>query len=122
MTPTTRKLDKRTKYNIWNELKKNMDRNSKLALSNRKVEVNLAKLRAHLAATQGDDGGQSMVDIVAQLHPTVQGVYHLLQGQTTTIVAAINGRADAIDDKLNQQNAKLDQQMRIMRGQLLPED
>ncbi len=121
-TPNADVLNRMVKYNLFNELKKNKDRNSKLALSDKKVKAHLAKLRAHFAATGGGNGDQQLAEIMHDMHPTVQGVYHLMQGQTTTIVAAIDGRADAIDAKLDDQSVKLDQQMRVMRGQLLPED
>jgi hypothetical protein len=113
-TPPVCKLNKFKKYNLLSELKTNLTRNtsSPQPLSQRKIEANLEQLKAHFEAT-GD--AQGLDDIVAKLHPTVQGVYQLLQDQTKTIVAAIDNRADAID-------AKLDQQMRIMRGQIADED
>ncbi len=113
------KLNNKTRHSLLTELKKNMTRNVRnpKPLSQEKIKANLAKLKVHCASN-----GEGLLEIVAGLHPTVQGVYHLMQGQTTTIVAAIDGRADAIDAKLDDQSAKLDQQMRVMRGQLLPED
>ncbi len=113
------KLNNKTKHSLLTELKKNMTRNVRnpKPLSQEKIKANLAKLKVHCASN-----GEGLLDIVAGLHPTVQGVYHLMQGQTTTIVAAIDGRADAIDLKLDDQSVKLDMQMRVLRGQLLPED
>ena len=118
-TPPAFKLNNKTRHSLLTELKKNMTRNVRnpKPLSQEKIKANLAKLKVHCASN-----GEGLLEIVAGLHPTVQGVYHLMQGQTTTIVAAIDGRADAIDAKLDDQSAKLDQQMRVMRGQLLPED
>ena len=122
------KLNKFKKYNLLSELKTNLARNAPYpkALSQNKIEANLAELKAHYKASNSE---HLMAELVEKLHPTVQGVYHLMQGQTTTIVAAIDGRADAIDlklddqsVKLDDQSVKLDMQMRLLRGQLLPED
>ncbi len=131
-TTSAQKLDKMTKYNIFNELKKNLDRNTKLALSDKKIKANLAKLRDHFAATGGDGvsgGGQKMAEIMADLHPTVQGVYQLMQDQTKTIVAAIDTRADAIDRRLDTQTVTLakiavcvDRQTRVLMGTNYDED
>ena len=118
---TTRKISRFQKSHIMRELKTNLTRNvlTPKSLSQEKIEANLAELKANYAAK---NGAEQLADIVAKLHPTVQGVYHLMQDQTTTIVAAIDGRADAIDLKLDDQSVKLDMQMRVLRGQLLPED
>ena len=118
---TSRKMSRFQKRHIMTELKTNMTRNvpTPKPLSQAKIEANPVELKAHYTAINRDD---RLDDIVAKLHPTVQCVYRLLEGQTTTIVAAIDGRADVIDTKLDQHSAKLDQQMRVMRGQLSPED
>ncbi len=129
MTSSTGKLDRKTKYNIWNELKKNADRNSKKSLSKKQVEVNMAKLKAHFAATKGGDGAEQLAEIVADMHPTVQGVYQLMQDQTKTIVAAIDARADSIDERLRHQDSTLanmvmgvERTSRLLMGHALPED
>ena len=111
-TPPAGKLNKFTKYNIMRELRTGTDRNHRNGRPlSQKIVAHLTRLKAHFAATDG----QCIEDVLDELHPTVQSVYHLLQSQTTTIVAAINGRADLTD-------AKLDRQQRILTGQSSIED
>ena len=131
-TTGARKLDKMTKYNIFNELKKNLDRNTKLALSDKKTKANLAKLRDHFAAIGGEGvsgGDQKMAEIMADLHPAVQGVYQLMQDQTKTIVAAINDRHNFLDSNMDYQTLilerieeQVDRQTRVLRGINYEED
>ena len=110
------KLSRCTKDNLLKALKTNLGRyNSTGTLSEAKIEDYLEQLKAHYTATEGARGVNTLKKVVTNLHHTVQSVYQLLDAQTTTIVAAIDGRADVID-------TKLDRQLRILTGNSSTED
>ncbi len=125
------KLNNKTRHSIMTELKKNMTRNVRIpkSLSQEKIKANLAKLKGHYAATKGGDGAEQLAEIMDDMHPTVQGVYQLMQDQTKTIVAAIDARADRIDQHLDGQSETLERlvhcvamQTRVLRGVNYEED
>ena len=111
------KLNKKTKYTLRSELRKNQTRGVAVPkpLSDAKIARNLEELQAHFVATQGAKGAKTFKNVVTTLPESVQNVYQLLEDQTTTIVAAIDGRADVID-------TKLDRQLRILTGNSSTED
>jgi hypothetical protein len=127
-TPTTDKMSKFKRYQLKRSLRTGVDYHSKMPLSQERIKANLAQLVAHFASG-GDSGGQKMAEIMADMHPTVQGVYQLMQDQTKTIVAAIDARADSIDERLKNQDSTLanlamgvERTSRLLMGHALPED
>ncbi len=118
------------KSHVMRELKTNLTRNVQTpkALSQDKIKANLAQLEAHFGSA-GKDVGQKMAEIVADMHPTVREVYKLMQGQTKTIVAAINKRHNVLDRHMDYQTLilerieeQVDRQTRVLRGINYEED
>ncbi len=126
----TSTMSKFQKSHVMRELKTKRARNVQTpkALSQEKIKANLAQLEAHFGSA-GKDAGQKMAEIVADMHPTVKGVYQLMQDQTKTIVGAIDARADSIDERLKNQDSTLanlamgvERTSRLLMGHALPED
>jgi hypothetical protein len=126
----TSTMSKFQRSHLLRELKTNLTRNLQTpkALSPDKIKANLAQLEAHFGSA-GKDAGQKMAEIVADMHPTVREVYKLMQGQTKTIVAAINKRHNVLDRHMDYQTLILerieeqtDRQTRVLRGINYEED
>jgi hypothetical protein len=109
-TPPAYKLDSCTKYHILKELRTNLTRAAHNPLNQKQIATNFKRLKAHFAATGG-----RIEDVLDELHPKVRSWYRHIPSQTAAIVAAIDGRTDVIE-------AKLDLQQRILTGQTSIED